>query len=91
MAPKKLLVKRHGHMEEFDERKMYASIYSSALNAHLPDEEAESIADKVSKAVAKKLKSVDAITSKDIREAVVEELGEESDIAFLYLNHYNIN
>jgi len=41
------IVKRRGHKEEYDERKVYASAYAACLNVHLGEIEAEEIATKV--------------------------------------------
>ena len=45
------IVKRKGHKEEYDERKVYASIFAACKNVHLNDSEAEFLADKVAKEI----------------------------------------
>ena len=54
-APKKIihLVKRRGLVEHYDERKVYGSCYFACRNAHLSEQEAEQMAEKVSTAVTK--------------------------------------
>ena len=41
-----IIVKRHGHTEDLDDRKMYASVYSAALIAHYDEHAAEKLANK---------------------------------------------
>ena len=38
------IVKRRGHMEEYDEKKVYGSCYYACMSAHVPEKEAEKIA-----------------------------------------------
>lgn len=40
----KFVVKRKGHNESFDEKKLYASVYSATLNCHHSEERAEEVA-----------------------------------------------
>lgn len=92
MSKKKLLVKRRGHMEAFDEKKVYASVYAAGLNAHLREQEAEQLAKETLDQVRQNVDKQAVISSIDIRQLIVRALGgEESDVAFLYLNHLDIN
>ena len=57
------IVKRRGHTEEFDERKVYASCYAACLSSHVEHMEAEKISEKVTKEIktwARKKKRVDS-------------------------------
>ena len=47
------IVKRRGHVEEFDERKVYGSCYAACLSSHVPHIEAEKVCEKVSKEEAR--------------------------------------
>lgn len=92
MATQRILVKRHGHAEEYDGRKVYASVYAAALNAHLSEMESEALADKVSAAVDKYVHGKDGINSAEIRDRIVGELGGvDNDVAYLYLHHLDIS
>lgn len=87
-----LLVKRHGHLEHFDVKKVYASVYAATLNAHYSEKDAEMIASQVSKNVHKKACTKKSIDSKDIKLEVIHELNQvDKDIAFLYETHLDIN
>ncbi len=48
------VVKRHGRKERFDERKLYASIYSAALVAGYGELKAEKFADSVCNIIKKR-------------------------------------
>mgnify|MGYP005854771311 CR=1 FL=1 len=41
------IVKRKGHIEEFDDRKIYRSAYFACRNAHLSEKQSKAIAKKV--------------------------------------------
>lgn len=88
----KHLVKRQGHQEEYDERKVYASVYASALNAHLDDLDAENLAEQVSKFVSDWIKQREFCRSDDIREHIIgslESLGKK-EVATMYKHHLEI-
>jgi len=86
------IVKRKGHTEEFDERKVYASCYAACLNTQIEEEEAEKICEKVAKEIktwARKKKTVD---SSDIFKKVVSTLKKHhKDVAFMYETHRDIS
>ena len=45
------IVKRHGTKEGYDDRKVYASVYSAALNCHYGEKKAETIAHDMTKII----------------------------------------
>jgi len=47
------IVKRKGHKQEFDERKLYASVYAACLSAHVDKEEVEATANLVCREIKK--------------------------------------
>ena len=86
------IVKRKGHMEEFDERKIYDSCYAACLNAHIEHAKAEKITKKVCKEVgtwAKKKKIVD--TSEIFKEVIVAMKKHDKDAAFMFETHRDIS
>ena len=92
MECKICIVKRAGHVEEFDERKIYASCYASCLNAHIPKEIAESICEKVSAAVKTWAKKKKKVTSHLIFKQVVMAIRKHNkDAAFMYETHRDIS
>ena len=86
------IVKRKGHTEEFDERKVYASCYAACLSSHVEHTAAEKICEKVAKEVktwARKKKTVD---SSDIFKKVISTLKKHNkDAAFMYETHRDIS
>lgn len=85
-------VKRKGHKEVFDARKIYASVYAACLTLRMKDEEAELIAHMVSDEVEKALKSVVEIEAHRIHKLVVQSLKKyNSDAAYMYDTHRDIS
>jgi len=86
------IVKRKGHTEEFDERKVYASCYAACLSSHVEHTAAEKICEKVAKEVktwARKRKSAD---SSEIFEKVIAAMKKyNEDAAFMYETHRDIS
>lgn len=84
----KHIVKRAGHLEPFDERKLYASVYASALSVREPAGSAELIAQEVVKQVSDWLETKHEVTSTDIRHQAAKHLKAiNPDAAFQYLHH----
>ena len=87
-----LIVKRKGHTEPYDERKVYASCYFACRNAHLGEKESEKICEKVCVAVTRNVSKKNFVTSDQIFRILVEELKKhEEDAAFLYETHRDIS
>ena len=86
------ILKRKGHTQEFDERKLYASIYAACLSSHTPHQEAENMANLVTQEVKKWLANQEEITSDKIfKQAVVELEHLNKDAAFMYSTHRDIS
>ena len=85
---KNCIVKRKGHSEEFDERKVYASVYAACASAHYEECDCESTADKVTKTVQKHIKTKKAISSIALRKKIESELKKkDKELAFFYEQH----
>ena len=85
------IVKRNGHTEFYDERKVYGSCFFACRNAHLSEQEAEEICKKVCAAVTKWVKKQKAVSSNDIFKMLIEELKKHNeDASFLYETHRDI-
>ena len=86
------IVKRKGHRQEFDERKVYASVYSSCLASHSMEEEAEATANLVAKEIKKWIFDKGEVNSREIHEEVEKELKHlNKDAAFMYETHRDIS
>lgn len=81
----KLIVKRGGHSELFDEKKLYASIYSACLAVREPAGTAEVVAERVVSDVLSWVSRKHEVTSNDIRRVASEHLhGYNVEAAHLY-------
>lgn len=84
----KHIVKRRGHTEVFDDRKLYASVYSSCLAVRVPSAEAELVADRVASDVKKWLEEKHEVTSNDILIQAHRSLQLlNPDAAYIYKTH----
>ena len=82
------VIKRKGHQEIYDEKKVYASVYSAALNCHYSEKKSEKLAERVMKAVNKLVESKRVFNSSSIRNFILGILERiDSDVALMY-EHY---
>lgn len=86
------VVKRRGHKQQFDERKVYASIYAACITSHVIREEAENIASLVTREIKKWLGDKEAVTSDQIFKQVGVELDHlNKEASFMYTTHRDIS
>lgn len=86
------IVKRGGHSESYDERKLYASVYSSCIAVRESAPTAELIADKVCQDVGGWLSNKHEVTSADIRKMASVSLHDyNQDAAWIYRHHRNVS
>ncbi|OGE38028.1 hypothetical protein A3B45_04310 [Candidatus Daviesbacteria bacterium RIFCSPLOWO2_01_FULL_39_12] len=86
------IVKRKGHKQEFDERKLYASVYAACLSAHVDKEEVEATANLVCREIKKWMSDREEITSDEIfRQAAEELMALNKDAAFMYTTHRDVS
>lgn len=85
------IVKRGNHKEEYDSKKVYASVYAAVLNAHMSEGEAEEIAKDVLENVNRLVKTKHLIDSKEIKKEVIRSLNEiNKEVSTLYEHHHNL-
>jgi len=83
-----VVIKRGGHAERFDERKLYGSVYAACASAHCEELSCEKTADDISKKVKRWIKGKKSIDSLKIREKVKAELKKkDEELAFFYEHH----
>jgi transcriptional regulator NrdR family protein len=83
-----VIVKRRGHTEKFDQRKVYASIYSACEAAHHSEDYAEKTADHLTNKIIKWLANKKQIDAVKIRDKVKAELlKKDKTCAFYYEQH----
>ena len=88
----KHVVKRRGLEQHYDSKKVYASAFAAARNAHLSERESEKIGDEVTKAIDTWMEKKDEISSDDIFKKITEELKKyDPDASFLYKTHRDVN
>ncbi len=86
------IVKRKGHTEIFDERKLYASVYASCMALRMADEEAETIAQMVTDEVLEEIKNNKEISSGDLQNAATKSLKKyHPDASYLYKTHKDLS
>ena len=86
------IVKRRGHTESFDSKKVYAASYSACRNAHLSEMLSENIADAVEKRLVSWVEDKTEISSDDIFQEIIAVLKElHPDAAFLFETHRDIS
>ena len=86
-----IIKRRGGAVQEFDERKVYASCYSACMSSHLSEGEAEFISDKVTKDVKKWMKGKKNLTSVQIFKQINKSIKKhDKNAAFMYHTHMDI-
>lgn len=86
------IVKRLGHQEKFDVKKVYGSSYAACLNCHMKKKECEGIADKVCNGLKKWIRVKKRVTSDQIFKQVIRELKKHNkDAAFMFETHRDIS
>jgi len=84
----KHIVKRAGHSEEYDPKKLYASVYCASLSVREPVGSAELIAQKVVDELGSWITNKHQVTSDDIRRMAAKHLvGINPDAGQIYKNH----
>ncbi|CAN5682445.1 hypothetical protein BH23PAT2_BH23PAT2_07000 [soil metagenome] len=82
------IVKRAGHSEVYDARKLYASIYNACLSVREHPGSAELISKEVTEEFEKWLTNKHEITANDIRKRASEHLKAiNPDAAHIYIHH----
>lgn len=86
------IVKRKGHKQDFDERKLYASVYAACLSAHDHPEGGEATANLVCREIKNWMKDKESVTSDQIFEEAVRELKYlNKDAALMYQTHRDLS
>ena len=87
-----LIVKRKGHNESFDERKIYASCYHAIRMASVSEVKSEAICEKIMFDIKKWLKHKKVVNSKNLFKHTIAILKKhDKDAAYLYESFRDIN
>mgnify|MGYP001246245199 CR=1 FL=1 len=85
---KNCIVKRKGHTEEFDEKKVYGSVYAACASAHYEECDCEKTSDEITKKLKNFVKTKKQVQSTDIRKKIEAELKKkDEELAFFYEHH----
>lgn len=86
------IVKRAGHTEPYDQRKLYASVYSACLAVRSPVGEAELVAEKVCADVEEWLGNKHEVTAGDIHRTANKHFHVyNADAAWIYQHHRSLS
>jgi len=86
------IVKRKGHKEYFDERKVYASCFAACLNVHMDKHKAEKCADIATKDINKWINKKKVVGSDQIFKEIVKVLKKyDKNAAFMYETHRDLS
>ncbi len=86
------IVKRKGHTEVFDAKKIYASVFASCKTLRMTDEQAELIAVTVTKEVVNLFKDSPELTAHTIHKVVADSIKKYNpDAAYMYDTHRDIS
>lgn len=86
------IIKRDGGIERYDEKKVYASVFESCINAHISKKKSYEIARKITNNVNKKMKRITKINSNVLFLYIANILRKHSeDAAFLFATHRDVN
>jgi len=84
----KHIVKRRGHTEPYDSRKVYASVFAACLSVREPAGSAELVADKVVEDVNHWIQKKHEVTANDIRRQAAKHLNVYNpDAGYMLLHH----
>ena len=88
----KKVVKRKGHYENFDEKKVYGSIYFACKSSHMHSTQCELIAERIVGRLKEEIRGKKEIDSDKIFGFVAKELEKQhKDAAYMYRTHRDIS
>ncbi len=89
---KATIVKTNRTKEAFNNKKLYASIYSSCLSAQLPKKECQRIAKKIYADVVKILSKQQCLLSEEVSATVTKAMAKhQKELAFMYKTHKDLS
>ena len=80
-----IIVKRRGHIEKFDEKKVYGPVYAACASANYVETDCEKTSEEITNKIKKFLKNKKEIQSTQIRKKIVTELkNKDKELSFYY-------
>ena len=86
------IIKRKGHAQAFDERKLYASCFAACLSTHLKKEDAEKLSEDITNDIKAWIALIPESTSDQVFQKTVEFLKNKNpDVSFMYETHRDVS
>lgn len=86
------IVKRRGHLEKYDEKKVYGSCYYACMSAHCTEKEAEKISKTCMTTINKWMKSKKRVTAHQIYKVTSTAIKKHNkNAAFMYETHMDLS
>lgn len=83
-----IIVKRKGHKEKFDEKKVYGSVYAACASAHYSKLDCEKISQEMTNKIKAYIKNKKNVQSIEIHKKIETELKKkDKELAFFYEQH----
>ncbi len=87
-----LIVKRKGHTEKFDEKKLYGSVYAACSISGMNEKRCELVAGEINNRIKSWLKGKRKVESHQIMKKTAEELKKKNhEAAYMYETHRDIS
>jgi transcriptional regulator NrdR family protein len=86
------LIKRKGHREKYEEKKVYKSVYAACHVCEMPEKDCGAIARSVTKEITSMVRKRKIKSSNDIFRTAIKLLKEQhKDAAFMYETHRDVS
>lgn len=86
------VIKKDGHHEHFDERKILLGAFEACMNTHLPRKTCVRTSEQVTNAIKKLVKTKKHVSSDFLFKAIIKELKKHSkDASFMFETHRDIS
>ena len=86
------VIKRKGHKEKFDERKVYGSVYAACQICEMNEKNCEKVAASVTKEIKSLVKKNKIVNSEEIFKNAAKILKKhDKDAAYMYETHRDIS
>ena len=86
----KCVVKRKGHVQHYEEKKVYASVYAAALNCENGEEKSEKLAKEITKKISTWVKKKNKVSSLEIRNQIAKSI-RDRDVRLMYESHLDLS
>ena len=85
-----LVIKRNDNDEKFNEKKLYASVYTSLIACHTTEKEAELISEEVTKLIRRWVANKSHVSSHDLRLETAKHLRDYNHLASYVYTHHRV-